>query len=42
MPRFAFNEQLWKYGQEIEDRVMPVVNDLFEILKRMKTISLII
>jgi len=26
---FKFNEELWKYGQEIEDRVMPIVNQIF-------------
>lgn len=26
---FRFNEELWKYGQEIEDRVMPIVNQIF-------------
>lgn len=30
MPHFAFNKSLWEYGQIIEDRVMPVANELFD------------
>ena len=30
MPYFAFNKELWEYGQKIEDIAMPICNKLFD------------